>query len=407
MLCTSHHPLEPGRGTWPGSQQPVPCPARAIAQALLAQCAALDAQGSQLLARRDRAASDALSALTQFGHVLRKLLPPSYPSGSYHHAWAEALAALTAGGLSPHAVASAQRLTPREPLLPAAVATWQALRGAHRLGEAALLAAGDGGSGIGMQRSSAPAPAGVGCELVPAVMAALQGLLDEGAGLRASPLEHPGQVLAPAGHDARPSSQQQQQLQQLARALQQQLAAASAGGQAATVVAGALQQGLAALLERLPMEQLASAMPASAPAGPTTTSPPSQHAAAAASVQQVRLLAGAVLGLQSVFHAVEGAGLAHLLLPGPAAAAAGDSIGSGSSSARSGLAGAGVSAPLQWLPAAARVAACWGEVEARLRAEVAPVLAGHLHAGAMGLFGEVRGRAGCQLATRGASRHAH
>ncbi|GIL75399.1 hypothetical protein Vretifemale_5200, partial [Volvox reticuliferus] len=144
-----------------------------LPEELLHSCYECDRQAADVLGNREAALNDAVGALTQYGTIVRKLLPPSYPASSYHHRWAQALAALAAGGLSMPAVAQAQALAPREPR-PLDVATaWQALRGAQRLATAAAIVLAPGSPDAAVAMSGYVAGVRVsGRELAGAVAAA-------------------------------------------------------------------------------------------------------------------------------------------------------------------------------------------------------------------------------------------
>ncbi|GLI61976.1 hypothetical protein VaNZ11_004542, partial [Volvox africanus] len=155
-----------------------------LPEELLLSCYECDRQAADVLGNREAALSDAVGALTQYGTIVRKLLPPSYPASSYHHRWAQALAALAAGGLSMPAVAHAQALAPREPR-PLDVATaWQALRGAQRLATAAAIVFASGSPDAVVAMSGYVAGARVsGRELAGAVAAAGKAFGDAMAGV--------------------------------------------------------------------------------------------------------------------------------------------------------------------------------------------------------------------------------
>ncbi|KXZ49313.1 PI3kinase-like protein [Gonium pectorale] len=351
-----------------------------LPEELLATCRECDQQVQELLARREAALGSAVSALTQFGTVARKLLPPSYPASSYHHRWAQALSALAAGGLVLPAVMQAQALAPREPR-PADVATlWQALRGAHRLAAAAtaVLAPGSPEAGaegwppVGHDGQAAGARV-LGRELANAVSGALRAFAESNA-----VVAHPT-----GGGEA---AAQAELAVSLTHALRQQLLCSQQQQQPGD---GRRSEGANATLVaavRAFRKVVLSAhgrLPAASPAG-SAPGPVSGPAAAVARIAQLR---GDVASIAAVSTAFTKAGLAETVFgtsakppafPGDGGGAQGPCGRAGSP----GLFGVGQGAgPLPWLDTAAGALAHWVGALQRLAVDVAPEIAGQLHIG--------------------------
>eukprot|EP00198_Chlamydomonas_reinhardtii_P004149 XP_001693485.1 phosphatidylinositol 3-kinase-related protein kinase [Chlamydomonas reinhardtii] len=371
---------------------------------LLCSCSELDAQGAELLRRREALLGGALAALDQYGVVVRKLMPYSYPASSYHHRWAAALSALAAGGLTLPAVAAAQALAPREPRPAEVLAAWQALRGAQRLATAAVLVLAPASPDAETARAGVVGGARVaGREMAEAVAAAARALAEaqappaaEARALAASMGVVSGSIgggtaAAAAASDLsaqlarlldrRPVHLQQQQQQQQAQTqLQADPAAAAAAAAALCSLLRSSQSRLRPVLLR--------ANPATA--ATAAGGPSSAGAATAVVLTDLVRLSGEAVALASVFSAVVAAGLGPSLQLLPVSGHQHPHAPHAQQPRRPvslpglGATGAAGVCPVPWLAAAADAVGRWVELQQRLAADVAPELAGQLHVGGGG-----------------------
>ncbi|KAG2500586.1 hypothetical protein HYH03_001354 [Edaphochlamys debaryana] len=314
-----------------------------LPEELVISCHEYDAQAEQLLGSREAAMYDAIGALTQYGTIVRKLLPPSYPADSYHHRWAQSLAALAAGGLAMPAVAQAAALAPREPR-PTDVATaWQALRGSQRLATAAAVVLAPGTAEAAAALAGRVAGARVlGRELAAPVAAAARALAEVQAQAAAALA---AAAAAAAGGPAASTE-----------ALARQLTLMLGGGPQGPENAAASAATLAALVALVSAadgraRSVAARLPPPSPGAGVTT------AAAAAVLPDLVYLGAQAAGLAAAVGAVSAVDPA----------------------LRSQLPNGGGGAADGSLTAAAAAFSRWPELQQRLAADVVPDLAGQIH----------------------------
>ncbi|GFR47474.1 hypothetical protein Agub_g9203, partial [Astrephomene gubernaculifera] len=374
-----------------------------LPEELLGTCRDCDCRAADLLSRREAALSDALSALTQYGTIVRKLLPPSYPAASYHHRWAQALSAFAAGGLSLPAVAQAQALAPREPNPADVAAAWQALRGSHRLATAAALVLAPGCPDAVAAMAGHVAGARVsGRELAGAVAAAARALSEAhgAAEVEVAATAAPGGELLVRNLAQLLVRHRYGQLEAQNRAENRQQpkivwsAKAADDAAAAAAAAGVLCQVVRSVQSRLKKVKVSCIAHNTLDAlSPESGGPASVDSAVVAAYSRV---GGEVAGLAAAAAAIADAGLSEAVFGSAAGAPSLRHNGGGSSSAlqtltvaesrmwpsaglMSGAAGRGGAPPLPWLAAAAEACGRWPELQHRLLADVAPELAGQLH----------------------------
>ncbi|GLC49196.1 hypothetical protein PLESTB_000192700 [Pleodorina starrii] len=382
-----------------------------LPEELLLSCHECDLQAGDLLGRREAALGEAVAALTQYGTIVRKLLPPAYPASSYHHRWAEALAALAASGLALPAVVQAQALAPREPRPLDVAAAWQALRGAQRLATAAAVVLAPGSPDAAAAVMGHVAGARIsGRELAGAVAAAGRAVGEALSGVAAEARAYAQQRQAAAAvlagdRGGRLGISAEQLTRDVVELLQRHVPPTQRHAMGDTNGGAAVAAAAAAALLGLVQTARGRIGAVKISAAPDCLSD-----SAAGGLQSFVRLGGEVAGLAAAVTALADARLAAPVL----GVTPGLSRGGGSShslqqyqqqggsplaasrAATPGLhaaggagAGAGAAAyPLPWLAAAADACGRWPELMQRLAADVAPELAGQLHLGSGGGGGE-------------------